>query len=294
MKFTGIKDIDLEILSKLDDSEIGKLCSTNKYFRNLCKDDVFWRNRTIKRFGKYLGNAETLNTYRNQYNIPTWRLYYISLIDFLDRDYFKNDRKDLLKLHTLKEKNNNNFEEQLLDNYDKYKWKEILKEELFDPNKFGYISELEDEDRKEYLEYILNSENKRIDPNEALDEMLYLSFDEDKHIIEKYLKDPRTSIEKIINSVVIFSGKFINEDEDEDRDKEYSVLDLYLDIIKGHGGVERLIHKIETNKFSDDETVAHIFDYLGINILPKIYDILKNKIMTKSDQLKILKFLQNL
>ena len=82
--FTGIRDLDLEILSKLDDRELGRICSTDKYFRQLCTNEDFWRNRVVKRFGKYLGDLETINSFRTKYSY-TWRKYYISLVDFLEK-----------------------------------------------------------------------------------------------------------------------------------------------------------------------------------------------------------------
>ena len=89
MNFTGIRDLDLEILKKLKDEELGKICSTNKYFRELCKNEDFWRNRTIERFSKYLGNVDEINKYRQSRKL-TWRLYYISLIDYLESFYQRN------------------------------------------------------------------------------------------------------------------------------------------------------------------------------------------------------------
>ena len=72
-KFTGVKDIDFKILMNLDDSELGKVCQTNKYLNSLCKDNTFWFNKIhnklgisfedIKKFTIYLRNKHHLNTY---------------------------------------------------------------------------------------------------------------------------------------------------------------------------------------------------------------------------------------
>ena len=99
MSFSKIKDVDFEILSKLNDRELGKLCSTDKYFRELCRNDMFWRNRTINRFGKYLGGIEGLNRYFLYSKLKTWREYYVSIIDFLEKSFSRElytiNRQDL-------------------------------------------------------------------------------------------------------------------------------------------------------------------------------------------------------
>src|SRR5665647_1298674 len=46
----GFKDVDREILSKLDDTELLKVCSIDKYTWNTVCDDAFLRRRIL---GKY-------------------------------------------------------------------------------------------------------------------------------------------------------------------------------------------------------------------------------------------------
>ena len=88
--FGKLKDIDFEILAKLNDRDLGKLCSTDKYFRNLCKNDTFWRNRVIGRFGKYLGGVESLHKYFSDSKLKTCREYYVSIIDFIEKNIFSS------------------------------------------------------------------------------------------------------------------------------------------------------------------------------------------------------------
>ncbi len=52
MSFTGIRDIDREILLKLTDIEICKIFTMNKYFNRLCEDDTFWYQRIINKIEK--------------------------------------------------------------------------------------------------------------------------------------------------------------------------------------------------------------------------------------------------
>ena len=52
MSFTGIRDIDTEILLKLNDVEICKVFTLNKYFNQLYEDDTFWYRRIINKIEK--------------------------------------------------------------------------------------------------------------------------------------------------------------------------------------------------------------------------------------------------
>jgi len=301
MAFTGIRDVDLEILSKLDDSELGKMCSTDKYFRNLCKNDDFWRNRTIKRFGRYLGTVEEINDFRKKVNIPTWRLYYISLVDFIyntlysEKQFANNGwRKDFYILNKDISENNENFINEISDNFKEGKWKKILGEDLINPNKFLDIFELYGDDRKEFVDYLLSLKDKRININNALSDLLYLSGEEDEQIVKKFLNDPRISVEKIIDVVVNHS---MNSPErygyDEGLLKSFK---MYLDLIKEKNGIVRLQEKIAEDEYINPEMLSYIYEYLGIhgNHLSQIYDILKNKKMGDSDYIRILKFIKKL
>jgi hypothetical protein len=46
---TGNKNIDFSILMQLDDKELGVVCKTNKKVREICKDEMFWSNRIVKK-----------------------------------------------------------------------------------------------------------------------------------------------------------------------------------------------------------------------------------------------------
>lgn len=48
------KDINREILSKLDDKELLKVCSIDKYFWNEVCDDVFLQRRISKKYPEVL------------------------------------------------------------------------------------------------------------------------------------------------------------------------------------------------------------------------------------------------
>lgn len=122
MEFTGNKDTDYLVLLQLSDNDLGKVCSANKYFRLLCQNDNFWRNRTFSRFAKHfeehqhdmklynipdnisdeeaaiqaqLSSEEkgqilrNIVDYKETYGYQTWKDYYISLINFLETLYYQ-------------------------------------------------------------------------------------------------------------------------------------------------------------------------------------------------------------
>ena len=74
--FSGIKDVDLQILSNLDDKDLFNACLSNKYLNNICKtSDMFWKNRIINNLG-----AEYLQ------DKLSFRDYYIQFIMLLNLD----------------------------------------------------------------------------------------------------------------------------------------------------------------------------------------------------------------
>ena len=48
MSLSGLKDVDREILKYIDDSELLKVCSVNKWFYNIVCDDNFLKRRLMK------------------------------------------------------------------------------------------------------------------------------------------------------------------------------------------------------------------------------------------------------
>lgn len=75
--FTGIKDLDFYILSKLNNDDILILSLTNKNNYIFCNDETFWRNRFINKYN-----------YRN--NISTsWKLFYLK-VDKYSKKYTVN------------------------------------------------------------------------------------------------------------------------------------------------------------------------------------------------------------
>ena len=84
---TGNKNTDYEVLYNLDDYNLGNMCQVNQYTRELCANDVFWMNRTLRRFTPIFGTVEAIKNYKEQNNFNTWRKYYIDLVNFMENFY---------------------------------------------------------------------------------------------------------------------------------------------------------------------------------------------------------------
>ena len=100
MAFTENKDVNYKILMELDDSSLGKACQTNQYVKQLCQNEDFWRNRTIKVFGPVFSDKDDVFKYFNIYlensSNPnkSWRDFYINLVDI--RENYVNDKNKVI------------------------------------------------------------------------------------------------------------------------------------------------------------------------------------------------------
>ena len=73
--FTGIKDVDAEILLKLDNRSFIRTCSLNNYFMDLCEEnDGLLFKRKLQLF-----YPDTIQ-YAIQYKDGSWKNYYASVI----------------------------------------------------------------------------------------------------------------------------------------------------------------------------------------------------------------------
>jgi hypothetical protein len=82
MTFTGIKDVDMSILMRLEDQDLTNICQVNTYLASLCNDN-FYRQRTYLKFPPSANNKPG--------NI-SWSEFYKFLVQG-DREY-----QDLLEL----------------------------------------------------------------------------------------------------------------------------------------------------------------------------------------------------
>ena len=76
---TKNKDTDIIILQQLNDYELGKVCSVNKYVNSICNDDKFWLNRTMLNF-KLTG--EETNRMKMYLGFSTYKELYVYLSTF--------------------------------------------------------------------------------------------------------------------------------------------------------------------------------------------------------------------
>ena len=52
MSLTGVRDVDMEIILQLEDSDLPRVCAVNKYVNEICQSDAFWYRRLINRITK--------------------------------------------------------------------------------------------------------------------------------------------------------------------------------------------------------------------------------------------------
>lgn len=180
--FTGNKETDKIVLSNLDDYDLGKVCSANKHLSEICKDESFWRNRTLTRFGSYLGDVDKIKEYMKKYNLSSWKKYYIYLVDFIERIYdgtmlFVPTRKDLQILFSVIEKNNTDMENNIVHFVQRHlengTWNDDfhllqpfleneLQKDLINPNILFYPEELDNDRIGDQIKFLLSSKDKRI------------------------------------------------------------------------------------------------------------------------------------
>lgn len=67
-KLPYIPEIDTEILDYLSDQDLLSMCQTDKYYRDLCQDDGFWRHRIRQRIGRRFTEEKPQHL--------TWRQWY--------------------------------------------------------------------------------------------------------------------------------------------------------------------------------------------------------------------------
>ena len=85
---TGVYEMDRHVLLQLDLESLEYMCSTNKYFYDICQNDYFWRLKVQHDFGDDVAQLKPLNdTFKKQY-------YYISDID--SDDAAKDGRLDAM------------------------------------------------------------------------------------------------------------------------------------------------------------------------------------------------------
>jgi hypothetical protein len=202
-KFTGMKDIDLKILSQLEDKDLFNMCLVNTYVSNLCKDEILWKNRLFKNYKKFLSIAKRYYTDRygevtieEEYgknleklnNPDSWKKIYISILNrviSLIESKYKRWKIDLVRHELIRRniKNRGNKSEMI-------EW--IVEDELYPQKDPNYITIY----LKTYMDEIIIV---RVKPEETLKDFFqkfkYIKGDEKYYRIRKFIskKDPRYS-----------------------------------------------------------------------------------------------------
>jgi hypothetical protein len=74
---SGNKNVDLLILDNIEDRDLFNYCLTDKYAAKLCKNEDFWRNRFLKRFGKVASEYKP--------KTRSWKNHYLKVVSDLDK-----------------------------------------------------------------------------------------------------------------------------------------------------------------------------------------------------------------
>ena len=69
--FTGIKNVDLMIIARLDDKDLVSVCRTSKRAKTICNDENFWRNRILVKYPEV--GYEIFKQYKIIYSNYIWR-----------------------------------------------------------------------------------------------------------------------------------------------------------------------------------------------------------------------------
>jgi len=116
MALSGIRDVDMKIIDKLDDKELIKVCQVNKYVKSLCDNEMFWLNRIIR---IYPASGEEVSQMKEYLLFSNYKELYIWLrkeIGEIGRDF--EEFKKNLKLNVYFEK----IIDQLSKNWDFESW----------------------------------------------------------------------------------------------------------------------------------------------------------------------------
>ena len=79
------KDIDREILLSMDkDEDLLKACSVNKYFLNGVCDDMFFKNRLMKKYPNTL-KYKNLENKKTNFNKLSWKQYFLQVVFYITK-----------------------------------------------------------------------------------------------------------------------------------------------------------------------------------------------------------------
>lgn len=78
MNFTGLPEVDLNILLKLDLPDLLSTCRSSLYLSSLCSDDYLWLQKSREDYPQFLHLKKYFSTWREFYiNVTTNAIYYL-------------------------------------------------------------------------------------------------------------------------------------------------------------------------------------------------------------------------
>jgi hypothetical protein len=84
---TGMKDVDLKILSELSDRDLFQFCLSNKDAAELCRSETFWRNRFYNKYESLFPDFDIITL---KPNYETWKKFYLYAVVNLEEYNDKN------------------------------------------------------------------------------------------------------------------------------------------------------------------------------------------------------------
>ncbi len=99
---TGSRDTDFELLMKLSDHELGRVCQTNKKVRAICNNDYFWKLRAIKFYNVEENKLDKLKNYLEFSDYKSFYIYLKTYKKYLKTFEVDYDTDDFLKIIDVK------------------------------------------------------------------------------------------------------------------------------------------------------------------------------------------------
>ena len=88
-RLSGIKDLDREIMLKMDDQTLLNFCQTSQYARELCDNDLFWQKRVTQQYPRLVSIKQENYSWRQYYLYLTyWTSKLREEYDYVSDDFY--------------------------------------------------------------------------------------------------------------------------------------------------------------------------------------------------------------
>jgi len=240
--FTENKDVDLLILSNLNDRDLFNACLINKYVNSLCKKESFWQKRFYEKF-----NRSYEHTSRYKKKEISWRNTYLSTVK--DLSFFQNPW-DIFNFISFNVKGPSNVK---ISNY-------IDKNDPFikipkDDESFKYVGE---SSQKAINNYFLENLGQKVTLR-----FIFNDIKIDKEYDVKNSKNLYLTPEELVDNIYNFYREYATLEE----------INNYIEIRKKEEDInENKISKLRRGKIPryrllEDGDFSEIFDLNGVKIV---------------------------